>query len=261
VDSHYAGIVEFVKPAKRDCYREMLTVPRLRHKFVGLLAHFADFDAKYRVPISSDKLGADKIAFELEKRHSPRIVYAVSENSSLHQKQRLLAEALQEIVGLGMGTVLSCIPGGLLFVETESERFILHRQVPIEKRAYVRFVIGRKDEDSQVEQGIFHAAGDALDHEIVTGCDADELYELRSWFNENLETPSAFGRGSLPLGVCWFKTGATEHISRIWAMVSILERNGVYVQKIKTDKPGYVVYEDEWQIVAEPFRKGILPGT
>jgi hypothetical protein len=42
-------------------------------------------------------------------------------------------------------------------------------------------------------------------------------------------------------------------------MVRILERNGVQVQKIKTDKPGYVVYEDEWQMVAEPFRKGTIP--
>jgi hypothetical protein len=39
-------------------------------------------------------------------------------------------------------------------------------------------------------------------------------------------------------------------------MVHILERNGVYVKKIRTDKPGYVIYEDEWQLVAEPFRKG-----
>jgi hypothetical protein len=35
-------------------------------------------------------------------------------------------------------------------------------------------------------------------------------------------------------------------------MVHILERNGIYVKKIRTDKPGYV-------IVAEPFRKGTMP--
>jgi hypothetical protein len=41
-------------------------------------------------------------------------------------------------------------------------------------------------------------------------------------------------------------------------MVRILERNGIYVKKIRTDKPGYVIYEDEWQLVAEPFRKGTM---
>lgn len=30
-------------------------------------------------------------------------------------------------------------------------------------------------------------------------------------------------------------------------------------KEIRTDKPGYIVYEDEWQLVAEPFRKGTMP--
>jgi hypothetical protein len=82
----------------------------------------------------------------------------------------------------------------------------------------------------------------------------------RAWFSDNLEKPTSFGRDKLRLGICWFKAGSPEHISRIWEMVRILERNGIYVRKIRTDKPGYVTYEDEWQLVAEPFRKGTLPG-
>jgi len=158
-----------------------------------------------------------------------------------------------------MGTVLSCIPGRLAFVETEDERFILERHDPLEKREYVRFVIGRKNEDSNVEQGIFQAAALALEWQNITGSDADELNELRAWFSENLEKPTSFGRDKLRLGICWFKTDAADLISRIWEMVRILEHNGTYVKKIRTDKPGYVIYEDEWQLVAEPFRKGTLP--
>jgi hypothetical protein len=41
-------------------------------------------------------------------------------------------------------------------------------------------------------------------------------------------------------------------------MVQILERNGIHVKKIRTDRLGYVIYEDEWQLVAEPFRKGTM---
>lgn len=158
-----------------------------------------------------------------------------------------------------MGTVFSCIPGRLAFVETEDERFILERHDPLEKREYVRFVIGRKDEDSLVEQGVFQAAAQALEWQHITGSDADELNELRAWFTENLEKPTSFGRDKLRLGISWFKTGSTEHISRIWEMVHILERNGIYVKKIRTDRPDYVIYEDDWQLVAEPFRKGTMP--
>jgi hypothetical protein len=259
VYNEHAVIAAFVKRNKRDRYREILSNPRLRRKFTDQLAHFADFDPKYRLSIPSNKLFVNNIALELKKRHSPTIVFAISEDPRLDQKELPLVEALIQVVGRGMGTILSCIPGRLAFVETEDERFILERHNPLEKHEYVRFVIGREDKESHVELGIFHAAGQALEWQNITGSDADELNELRAWFNENLEKPSSFGRDKLRLGICWFKTGSAEHISRIWAMVQILERNGVYVKKIRTDRPGYVVYEDAWQLVAEPFRKGTMP--
>jgi len=218
-----------------------------------------DFDPKYRVPIPSNKLFADNIARELQRRRSPSLVFVISEDARLDQRELPLLEALNEVVGKGMGTVLSCIPGRLVFVETEDERFILERHDPLEKREYIRFVVGAKDEDSHVERGIFHATGLAVEWKEIIGTDADELKELQRWFSDNLAKPNSFGRDRLRLGICWFKTGATEHISRIWEMVGILERNGIYIRKIRTDKPGYVVYEDQWQLVAEPFRKGTMP--
>ena len=151
--------------------------------------------------------------FERQFETSPNIVFAMSEDPRLDQQELPLVEALKQIVGRGMGTVLSCIPGRLAFVETEDERFILQRHGPLEKCEYVRFVIGRKDEDSHVEQGIFQAAAQALEWQTITGCDADELNELREWFSQNLEKPTSFGRDKLRLGICWFKTGSTEHIS------------------------------------------------
>ena len=127
------------------------------------------------------------------------------------------------------------------------------------KREYIRFVVDWKDEDSGVEQGIFQAAYRAQEWGNVTGTDAEEIEILREWFSENLKKPNSFGRSRFNLGICWFKPCANEHINRIWQMIRILERNGVYVKKIRTDKPGYVVYEDEWQLVAEPFREGTIP--
>ena len=258
VDHETSLIAAFVKRGKRGRYREIVSDSRLRHKFTGQLAHFKDFDPQYRLPIPSNKLFVDNIARELDKRHSPKIVFAISEYPALNQKEVLLVQALPQIVGRGMGTILSCLPGRLAFVETEDERFILERHDPLEKRELIRFVVGRKDEDSHVEQGVFQAAARAIEWGTVTGADADELNSLRTWFNENLEKPNSFGRGKHSLGICWFKVEASEHIARIWQMVRILERHGIYVKKIKTDKPGYLVYEDDWQVVAEPFRKGTL---
>ncbi len=256
VHNEHSLIAAFVKRSKRDRYREILSNPRLRHKFTNQLAHFTDFDPKYRLSIPSNKLFVNNIALELQRRHSPKIVFAISEDPALDQKELPLVEALKQIVGRGMGTVLSCVPGRLAFVETEDDRFILERHDPLEKREYVRFVIGRKDEDSHVEQGIFQAAVQALEWQNITGSDADQLNELRAWLSENLEKPTSFGRDKLRLGICWFKTASTEHISRIWEMVQILERNGTYVKKIRTDKPGYVIYEDEWQLSSRTLPQG-----
>jgi len=251
-------IAAFVQRNKRDRYREFVSDTRLRHKFTHQLAHFSDFDSRYRLPFQSNKLSVDNITRELQKRHSPNIIFAISEDPRLDQKELPLAEALRQVVGYGMGTVLSCIPGRLAFVETEDERFILERNDPLERPEYLRFVVGRKDEDSHVEQGIFQAAAQALEWQTIIGADADELNELRTWFSGNLAKPTSFGRDTHRLGICWFKPDSTEHIARIWEMIQILERNGIYIKKIRTFKPGYVIYEDEWQLVAEPFRKGTL---
>lgn len=252
-------IAAFVLRSRRDRYREFVSDARLRHKFTHQLAHFADFDLKYRLPLQGSKLSADSIVRELKKRHSPNTVYAISEDPRIDQKELPLNDALQQVVGYGMGTVLSCIPGQLAFVETEDERFILERNDPLERPEYIRFVVGRKDEDSHVEQGIFQATALALERQTILGSDADDLNDLRAWFSDNLEKPTSFGRDTLRLGICWFKPESTEHITKIWQMAGILERNGIYVKKLRTNKPGYVTYEDEWQLVAEPFRKGTLP--
>jgi len=44
VESELSLIAAFVKRNKRDRYREILSNPRLRHKFTKQLAHFADFE-------------------------------------------------------------------------------------------------------------------------------------------------------------------------------------------------------------------------
>ena len=65
--NEHSLIAAFVKRSKRDRYRDMISSPRLRHKFTDQLAHFADFDPRYRLPIPSNKLFVDNIAFELQK--------------------------------------------------------------------------------------------------------------------------------------------------------------------------------------------------
>jgi hypothetical protein len=133
----------------------------------------------------------------------------------------------------------------------------------IDSTVYLRFVVDKIDEDSERELGVFHAianlqaAGQLHPHEV-------KLYEsVRKWFSENLEKPTHFTASKPPYyrkkskALSWFKDSAHEHLSRIREVVVILDQHGVRVQMLKAKRAGYIVYEDEFQIVAEPFADSI----
>jgi hypothetical protein len=124
---------------------------------------------------------------------------------------------------------------------------------------YLRFVVADIDEDSERNLGVFHAVGN-LRREGKLYAYEEELHDsIRQWFNENLERPTRFTASKPPFyrkkskALSWFKDSAQEHLSRVRELVAILQDHGVPVRVLKADRVGYVVYEDEYQIVAEPF--------
>ena len=38
-------------------------------------------------------------------------------------------------------------------------------------------------------------------------------------------------------------------------IASVLRAHGLQVDMIKTERPGYIVYEDEYQVTGEPFNE------
>jgi hypothetical protein len=57
----------------------------------------------------------------------------------------------------------------------------------------------------------------------------------------------------MPVAISWFKPGAREHISKMRELAALLQAHGLAVQQVHTTRPGYVVYEDEFQVTAIPF--------
>ena len=53
--------------------------------------------------------------------------------------------------------------------------------------------------------------------------------------------------------MCWFKSSAREHIAKVYEMAYLLEENSFAVRVFRSRRVGYIVYEDEHQVVAEPF--------
>lgn len=118
---------------------------------------------------------------------------------------------------------------------------------------YVRFVVDKRDEDSLEPQGIFQAVGDLADSGRLAAYELELYEEVRVWFREHLKKPKRFSRAHHAFAICWFKDTAVEHLAQARQFAYLLGAHGIFVRQLLTDRPGYVVYEDEFQVAAEPF--------
>ncbi len=126
---------------------------------------------------------------------------------------------------------------------------------------YVRyFEVGDRHPDSGVEGGLIGLASWISDHPEAHPDAVREIRTYLDWFNQRLPLPPRFNRTRSkgyarrsPKGICWFKGTATTCLQRMEALKAIVEELGYSVGVIWETRVGYVVYEDEFQVVAEPF--------
>ena len=126
---------------------------------------------------------------------------------------------------------------------------------------FLRFVLLGQHPDSGARDGVFGAAYQLSQSGALTEAQRRELDDLLQWFEEHLDTPTRFNKTRskgwyrrAPKGLSWLKPTAEAHLERLRSLVAILEDNDLQVYMIKTRNPGYVVYEDDYQVVAEPFK-------
>jgi hypothetical protein len=128
---------------------------------------------------------------------------------------------------------------------------------------YIRFITGEIHAESLREVGVFQAAYRLRDKGHLPDHEKTRLHDLLEWFDANLKEPSKFTNSKPPYyrkkkkAISWFKDTATEHVAKLREILAILDNHDVHFKMIKTDRPGYIVYEDELQVVAEPFSDSI----
>jgi len=123
-------ISTFVNPLKRKHLIEILANPKRRHRATATLAHFDDLDPRAVVPLESTAQTPAAIESALRSRGAGDNCHVISENRAIDGKTLSLKVALQKVVGQGMGTLLSCVPGELAYYEGQdpSDRCILARR-------------------------------------------------------------------------------------------------------------------------------------
>ena len=127
---HIPALVRaFITPERQDRYLGLLASPRGRAKLRARLAHLRDLDARFGRPIPSADHTPAAISRLLRARGAPGMCVLLAEDAALDGRELPLDEALGAVVGRGMGTFISCLPGRLAYYEGEDprERYLLER--------------------------------------------------------------------------------------------------------------------------------------
>jgi hypothetical protein len=125
---------------------------------------------------------------------------------------------------------------------------------------FVRFVLPEQHNESGSNDGLFRTAYALRGDPGTSETDAAQLADLLKWFEVNLPEPTRFNRTTskghyrrAARGISWFRDSAADCVSRMFELKQLLEEHGHQVTLIRESRPGYIVYEDALQIVAEPF--------
>ena len=125
---------------------------------------------------------------------------------------------------------------------------------------FVRFVHPARIEGMDAREGFFCAAYDLRDNALTDQHTLDRVQALLSWFRQNLEIPYRFNRTKSKgafrrntKGLSWFRPEANVVLGKSYELVALLQENGYEVETLRSDRIGYIVYEDAHQVIAEPF--------
>jgi len=123
---------------------------------------------------------------------------------------------------------------------------------------YLRFVVPETDEGSGRAMGVFTAGGILYEEDKLYDHEIKLRKQILIWFGNNLEVPdvqaSESNYYSKPNAISWFKSGAEIHINKMREYTEVLNSHDIQVKQLITERPGKIVYEDEFQVAAIPFK-------
>jgi hypothetical protein len=88
--------------------------------------------------------------------------------------------------------------------------------------------------------------------------------EHNAWYNVRLLDPrdrvsDIFDKQAYPRIGYWFRTTAAEFLAPVPGYLEILRPHELACVEVRSDDPGLIVYEDEYQIVVVPYQAQATP--
>jgi hypothetical protein len=82
---------------------------------------------------------------------------------------------------------------------------------------------------------------------------ASNLWYDAAYINPQLVDASVYDRTLNPTAQAWFKVSAAHLLERIPGYLALLDRYAVLWREVRSNNPGTVLYEDEFQLVVTPW--------
>ncbi len=122
---------------------------------------------------------------------------------------------------------------------------------------YTRAVISAIDRDSYQRTGVLIAGHELLKTNWLDERNENCLRDLLGWFNQNIPIPRQ--RRWKTRSIFWFKGYDGEWVDYFERLCRFMCRWYDRVEVLETRKPGYLIYEDDYQVAAIPFRDTFDP--
>jgi hypothetical protein len=167
------------------------------------------------------------------------------------------------VVGWGRGLKFGGTDEATIRKNVKILRYLdhLNRLIGRKLLMFIRFVRQNCLDGTSAREGFFCAAYELRSNPLLDRNSKARLEELLAWFRANLKIPKRFSkskskghnRREFTTGLSWFRDDATNMVEKAFEMVALLAEHGYPTDVLRTDRVGYVIYEDGEQVVAEPF--------
>jgi hypothetical protein len=121
----------------------------------------------------------------------------------------------------------------------------------------IRFVTQQRHPPHGNRAGIFREAYRLWHDDTLPAETRADLRTLLDWFNTHLERPQRLAASPAPYAgrtaIPWLRESASHHVAQLRRLADLIGEAGVVVEEINTTRPGYIVYRDAYQVMAQPF--------
>ena len=109
----------FLRKGREERWEQVFARPKGRKKFLERLYHEQDISPECMSPIPHLERFAETVYQKLRSLGASDICHVFSASSRIDGKDLPLFKALQEVVDLTPGTIISCVPGKLAYYLSE----------------------------------------------------------------------------------------------------------------------------------------------